>query len=135
MLAKKLKHTELLKQKEHQFLDAFLSGRQDSNLRPPGPKPGALPACATSRAVANVRIVVKKEGANTIFLAIFKHENGPVNENHPGFLGLWDPCLPQQDPLAGIRPSVQNDTGSPYRKRGYARWQPDRHPSIGYKTN
>ena len=25
------------------------SGRQDSNLRPPGPKPGALPACATSR--------------------------------------------------------------------------------------
>jgi hypothetical protein len=26
-----------------------LSGRQDSNLRPPGPKPGALPACATSR--------------------------------------------------------------------------------------
>ena len=27
----------------------FLSGRQDSNLRPPGPKPGALPACATSR--------------------------------------------------------------------------------------
>ena len=27
----------------------FWSGRQDSNLRPPGPKPGALPACATSR--------------------------------------------------------------------------------------
>jgi hypothetical protein len=27
----------------------FVSGRQDSNLRPPGPKPGALPACATSR--------------------------------------------------------------------------------------
>ena len=26
-----------------------MSGRQDSNLRPPGPKPGALPACATSR--------------------------------------------------------------------------------------
>lgn len=29
----------------------FLSGRQDSNLRPPGPKPGALPACATPRAL------------------------------------------------------------------------------------
>ena len=29
--------------------DSHLSGRQDSNLRPPGPKPGALPACATSR--------------------------------------------------------------------------------------
>ena len=27
----------------------WLSGRQDSNLRPPGPKPDALPACATSR--------------------------------------------------------------------------------------
>jgi hypothetical protein len=27
----------------------LLSGRQDSNLRPPGPKPDALPACATSR--------------------------------------------------------------------------------------
>ena len=25
------------------------SGRQDSNLRPPDPQPGALPACATSR--------------------------------------------------------------------------------------
>ena len=25
------------------------SGRQDSNLRPPGPKPGALPDCATPR--------------------------------------------------------------------------------------
>ena len=25
------------------------SGRQDLNLRPPGPKPGALPSCATSR--------------------------------------------------------------------------------------
>lgn len=28
------------------------SGRQDSNLRPPGPKPGALPSCATSREMA-----------------------------------------------------------------------------------
>lgn len=27
----------------------FTSGRQDSNLRPPGPKPGALPDCATPR--------------------------------------------------------------------------------------
>ena len=26
-----------------------MSGRQDSNLRPPGPKPGALPGCATPR--------------------------------------------------------------------------------------
>ncbi len=28
---------------------AFLSGRQDLNLRPPGPQPGALPDCATPR--------------------------------------------------------------------------------------
>ena len=27
------------------------SGRQDLNLRPPGPKPGALPSCATSRII------------------------------------------------------------------------------------
>ena len=27
----------------------FLSGRQDSNLRPPVPKTGALPDCATPR--------------------------------------------------------------------------------------
>ena len=27
----------------------YLSGSQDSNLRPPGPKPGALPDCATPR--------------------------------------------------------------------------------------
>ena len=25
------------------------SGREDSNLRPPGPEPGALPDCATPR--------------------------------------------------------------------------------------
>ncbi len=28
---------------------SLVSGRQDSNLRPPGPKPGALPGCATPR--------------------------------------------------------------------------------------
>ena len=27
------------------------SGRQDSNLRPPGPKPDALPSCATPRCI------------------------------------------------------------------------------------
>ena len=31
------------------------SGRQDSNLRPPGPKPGALPSWATSRFMARPR--------------------------------------------------------------------------------
>ena len=39
-------------QKERSFPHGKLlswSGRQDSNLRPPGPKPGALPDCATPR--------------------------------------------------------------------------------------
>jgi hypothetical protein len=31
------------------------SGREDSNLRPPGPEPGALPDCATPRMCAAVR--------------------------------------------------------------------------------
>ena len=31
------------------FLRFLQSGREDSNLRPPGPKPGALPDCATPR--------------------------------------------------------------------------------------
>ena len=30
---------------------SFLSGRQDSNLRPLDPQPSALPGCATSRNV------------------------------------------------------------------------------------
>ena len=32
--------------------DREKSGRQDSNLRPSGPKPDALPDCATPRSVA-----------------------------------------------------------------------------------
>jgi hypothetical protein len=32
-----------------------LSGRQDLNLRPPGPQPGALPDCATPRGVQSGR--------------------------------------------------------------------------------
>jgi hypothetical protein len=41
-----------IKSKSPEINQSFLlSGRQDSNLRPPGPKPGALPACATSRVI------------------------------------------------------------------------------------
>jgi hypothetical protein len=32
-------------------LSRLLSGRQDLNLRPPGPQPGALPDCATPRGI------------------------------------------------------------------------------------
>ncbi len=38
---------------------SLLSGRQDSNLRPPGPKPGALPGCATSREIEAVKVRIK----------------------------------------------------------------------------
>ncbi len=31
----------------------LLSGHQDLNLGPPGPKPGALPGCATPRKISN----------------------------------------------------------------------------------
>ena len=31
------------------------SGREDSNLRPPGPEPGALPDCATPRTICAAR--------------------------------------------------------------------------------
>ena len=44
----------------HRNISLSKSGRQDSNLRPPGPKPGALPDCATPRLlnppiVSNIR--------------------------------------------------------------------------------
>ena len=41
--------SELENKSQTLCLTLYMSGRQDSNLRPPGPKPGALPACATSR--------------------------------------------------------------------------------------
>ena len=34
------------------------SGRQDSNLRPPDPQPGALPGCATSRKKYKIQVVI-----------------------------------------------------------------------------
>src|SRR3954447_3874255 len=38
------------KRREPRVTRAFVtSGRQDLNLRPPGPQPGALPDCATPR--------------------------------------------------------------------------------------
>ena len=59
---------EIQNKKGHRFLDALTSGRQDSNLRPPGPKPGALPACATSRRGAKLTIKL-------LSFRIFKKKN------------------------------------------------------------
>ena len=47
-----------------------MSGRQDSNLRPPGPKPGALPDCATPRfdlASAKVDIIFETAKYFSVF--------------------------------------------------------------------
>ena len=49
-----------------------VSGRQDSNLRPPGPKPGALPDCATPRsdlASAKVDIIFETTKYFSAFLS------------------------------------------------------------------
>ena len=55
--AKKVLHSSCTGQKWSIFINYISdllvtdiwSGREDSNLRPPGPKPGALPGCATPR--------------------------------------------------------------------------------------
>ena len=51
---------------------SYMSGRQDSNLRPPGPKPGALPDCATPRfdlASAKVDIIFETAKYFSAFLS------------------------------------------------------------------
>ena len=47
---------------ENNFFFLLWSGRQDSNLRPPVPKTGALPGCATPRlnAVLNKQVTFGK---------------------------------------------------------------------------
>src|SRR3954452_3880786 len=40
------------------------SGRQDLNLRPPGPQPGALPDCATPRGRSSLRQIRAPTTAN-----------------------------------------------------------------------
>ena len=50
------------KKRQPQIEIVFMSGRQDSNLRPPGPKPGALPGCATPRCIKNKKLKVGATG-------------------------------------------------------------------------
>ena len=47
---------------ENKLFFSLWSGRQDSNLRPPVPKTGALPGCATPRlsAVLNKQVTFGK---------------------------------------------------------------------------
>jgi hypothetical protein len=49
------------------------SGRQDSNLRPSGPKPDALPGCATPR---RTRAIYKVE-------QMASHDGGPGGTRTP----------------------------------------------------
>ena len=42
----------------------FLSGWQDSNLRPPAPKAGAIPGYATSRTLVSPFLILLKSGLN-----------------------------------------------------------------------
>ena len=44
-----------------------LSGWQDSNLRPPGPKPGALPDCATPRIALDLMQTTCQMGLKPLF--------------------------------------------------------------------
>ena len=51
-----------------------VSGRQDSNLRPPGPKPGALPDCATPRSdLASAKVDIKFETSKFFFVFFTKY--------------------------------------------------------------
>ena len=91
------------------------SGRQDSNLRPPGPKPGTLPDCATPRTKHYCKSLVRlcclpKGGANI---------TGVWSQTKPFFEGLLAPtapyrikidAAPQQFPsIKSIPPSFQTN--------------------------
>ncbi len=57
-----------------------LSGRQDSNLRPPGPKPGALPGCATPRLhLANAKVLIISRMHKFLVNKIGKFGQSPVS--------------------------------------------------------
>ena len=73
------------------------SGRQDSNLRPPGPKPGALPSWATSRSQwrsrreSNPRSPAWQAGMLTATpLDLFKW--WPVRDSNP-CMHAWKACV------------------------------------------
>ena len=66
----------------HEYNKNLKSGRQDSNLRPPGPKPGALPGCATPRfasyfSIASAKVSLLSESTKlfNVFFSnfIYKH--------------------------------------------------------------
>ena len=97
------------KKREPYFYALLLSGRQDSNLRPPGPKPGALPACATSRIFSN---------------QVSRHLRGY-------FPNIFQPGVP---PLAGLFPEYF-PTRCPAISGATSRIFPTRCPAISGATS
>ena len=52
---------------------SFLSGRQDSNLRPLDPQPSALPGCATSRNVLPLNQIIHSDFRKANVIAILSN--------------------------------------------------------------
>lgn len=59
-----------------------MSGYQDSNLGPPGPKPGALPDCATPRNMCSERF--SRRESNT-FIRTTKKDPSIYHETDENF--------------------------------------------------
>src|ERR1043166_5535160 len=75
------------------------SGREDSNLRPLGPKPSALPGCATPRrSNAHSKSRVGDGQADDSMDGVAKHrtERGSAGSNSvSGVFVVFDPALPR----------------------------------------
>ena len=115
-----------------------MSGRQDSNLRPPGPKPGTLPDCATPRTIfpsgraANVITFVIICACHQKVFQLFCDSAGSRTRN-PQLrrLMLYPVELPNQNAeRGGFEPPVQFN---PYDSLANCWFQPLTHLSLTLK--
>jgi hypothetical protein len=88
-----------------------LSGRQDSNLRPPGPKPGTLPDCATPRTIFllqhfNIRDPTGTRTPNRQLRRLMLY---PVELSDPVHHYLFTSTYQISAERGGFEPPVQND--------------------------
>src|SRR5512136_199573 len=65
------------------------SGREDLNLRPPGPEPGALPDCATPRHAASA-------GTDTRESRLFVRTVAQCSKPRPGLPTVPPPSAPER---------------------------------------
>ena len=86
--------------------DFRLSGRQDLNLRPPGPQPGALPDCATPR--------------------------GPADHNRPA--DLTDLASPRPNGGA-VRPETKRATGIEPALKAWKAFVQPQHFARGFNPD